>query len=192
MKEVVRSKRIGLGRIFAFFVLLTLFAPHPHAQEKQALTQDTSSAPAQCGDNQLSLRNLGVVISMGPMRYIEFILTNTSVSPCTLEGYPHFQFLNKYGRPVPGGLAANGVGFAGLYKAPPQLVTIEPGQKAKLVVHYHARYDEDREKPCPAYRKARITVPGMKRVFVQRFRRYAIEVCSGLEVSPVFAASKYD
>jgi Protein of unknown function (DUF4232) len=126
-------------------VLFTLFTPHVHTQEKQALTQDKSSAPAPCGDNQLSLRNLGEVISMGPMRYMEFIFTNTSSSPCTLSGYPRFRFLNKYGRPVHDGLAANGVGFAGLYSVPPQLVTIEPGKKAKFVVHYNARYDEDRE-----------------------------------------------
>jgi hypothetical protein len=178
--------------IFAFFALSTLFVNHAHAQEKPALMQDESSAPARCGDNQLSLQNLGEVISMGAMRYSEFIFTNTSSVPCTLKGYPRFEFVNKYGRPVRGGMAANGDGFAGLYSVPPQLVTLEPGKKAKFVVHYNARYDEDREKPCAAYRRAKINVPGMKRVFVQRFQRYGIEVCSGLEVSPLFAASKYD
>ena len=197
MKEILQSKRISQRMLFAFFALSTLLAHHVHAQGEQALAQDKSSAPAQCGDNHLSLRNMGEVIGMGPMRSIDFIFTNTSSVPCTLKGYPRFQFLNKYGRPAPRGLAANGVTFQSLYSlptqlVPPQLVTIEPGKKAKFVINYLARYDEDREKPCPSYRKARITVPGMNRVFVQRFRLYAIEVCSGLEVSPVFAASKYD
>jgi hypothetical protein len=195
MKEIVRSKRISPRKVLAFFALSTLFACHAHGQGKQALTQDKSSSPAQCGANQLSLRHMGEVIGMGPMRFIEFIFTNTSASPCTLQGYPRFEFLNKYGRPGRGGLAANGEVFQSLYSMPSQLgtlVTIEPGKKAKFVINYLARYDEDREKPCPAYRKARVTAPGMKHVFVQRFRMYGIEVCSGLKVSPVFAASKYD
>jgi hypothetical protein len=182
--------------LFAFFALSTLFAHHAHAQVKPALTQGKSSAPAQCADNQLSLHNTGEVVSMGSMRFTEFIFTNTSSSPCMLEGYPRFQFLNKSGRPARGGLAANGVTFQSLYSVPPQLlvtmVTIEPGAKAKFVINYLARYDEDREKPCPAYRKAWVIAPGIKRVFVQRFGRSGIEVCSGLKVSPVFAASKYD
>lgn len=198
MKETVRNKRVSLRMLYAFFALSTLLAHDAHAQEKQALTQeDKSSTPAQCVDNQLSLRNLGEVISMWRTRSIDFIFTNTSSSPCTLSGYPRFQFLDKYGRPAKGGLAANGETFQSLYSlptqlVPPQSVTIEPGKKAKFVINYLARYDEDREKPCSMYRKARISVPGMNRVFVQRFRMYAIEVCSGLEVSPLFAASKYD
>ena len=197
MKEIFESKRMSPKMLFAFFALSTLLAHHAHAQGKQASTPDKSSTPAQCLDNQLSLRNLGEVIGMGPMRFTEFIFINTSSSACTLKGYPRFEFLNKYGRPAKGGLAANGEHFQSLYDlpeqlVPPQLVTIEPGKKAKFVINYNARYDEEREKPCPMYRKARINVPGMNRVFVQRFRRYAIEVCSRLEVSPLFAASKYD
>ena len=197
MKEILQSKSIIPRILFAFFALSMLFAQHAHAQGKQALTQSNSSAPAPCVDNQLSLLNTGEVVSMGSMRFTEFLFTNTSSSPCTLQGYPRFEFLNKYGRPAKGGLAANGETFQSLYSlptqlVPPQLVTIEPGKKAKFVINYHARYDEEREKPCPMYRKARITVPGMNRMFVQRFRTYAIEVCSGLEVSPLFAASKYD
>lgn len=193
MKEIVRSTRISPRMLFVSFALSTLFAQHAHTQ---ALPQAKSSAPAQCRVNQLSLRNTGEVISMGSMRFIEFILTNTSSSPCTLEGYPRFEFLNKYGRPAPGGLAANGDTFQSLYSVPPRLVVtvvaIEPGKKAKFLVNYLARYDEDREKPCPIYRKARITAPGVKRVFIEKFRRYGIEVCSELKVSPVFAASRYD
>src|ERR1044071_8077264 len=121
MKEIARSRRMSL---------VTLFAHYAHAQGQQALTQDKSSAPAQCGDNQLSLRNTGEVVSMGPMRFMEFLFTNISSSPCTLAGYPRFEFLNKSGRPTRGGLAANGTAFQSLYTVPPELVvtmvTIEP------------------------------------------------------------------
>lgn len=196
MKEIVRRKCLSPRALFAFFALAMLFAQHAHAQVEQALRQDQSSAPAQCLENQLSLRDTGEVIGMGPMRFMEFIFTNISSSPCLLEGYPRFQFLNRAGRPARGGLAANGETFQSLYTIPPKLevtmVTIEPGKKAKFLINYNARYDEEREKPCPTYRKAWVTVPGIKRVFVQRFRRYGIEVCSRLEVSPVFPASKYD
>lgn len=196
MKEIVRSKCISPGVLFAFFALSTLFAHHAQAQVQQTLTQGKTSAPAQCSDKQLSLQNTGEVVSMGSMRFTEFIFTNISSSPCTLSGYPRFQFLIKSGRPAHGGLAANGETFQSLYSVPPELrvttVIIEPGKKAKFVINYLARYDEDREKPCPTYRKAWVTAPGIKRVFVQRFGRYGIEVCSGLKVSPVFAASRYD
>ena len=196
MKEIVRRKCLSPIVLFAFFALSTLFAHHAQAQVKQAFTQGKSRAPAQCGENQLLLRNTGEVVSMGSMRFTEFLFTNTSQSPCTLSGYPRFQFLNKFGRPAHGGLAANGVTFQSLYSIPPKLevttVMIEPGKKAKFLINYNARYDEDREKPCPTYRRAWINVPGIKRVFVERFRRYGIEVCSELKVSPIFPATKYD
>jgi hypothetical protein len=196
MKGIVRNTSFNLRMHFAFFALSTLFAQHDYAQKKQVLTQSESSALERCGADQLSLQNTGEVISMGAMRFIEFIFTNTSSSACTLEGYPRFQFLNKSGRVVRRGLAANGVTFRSLYTIPPQLavmkVTVEPGKKAKFVINYLGRYDEDREKPCPTYRKAQVTGPGIKRVFVQKFGSDAIEVCSGLTISPVFAASKYD
>ncbi|HKR01739.1 MAG TPA: DUF4232 domain-containing protein [Pyrinomonadaceae bacterium] len=185
MKEVVRSKRLGPRMLFAVFALSTLFAHHAHAQ-------DNSSAPAQCGDKQLSLRNYGETIGMGPMRSIEFIFTNVSSSPCTLSGHPSFEFLNRAGRPVRASLATDGIGWLGVDKGPPKLVTLAPGKTARFFVDYLARYDEDREKPCPSYRRLRVTAPGTKRVFVQRFRIYAIEVCSGLEVSPVVEPSGYD
>lgn len=196
MKEIVQSKRISPVMLFALFALSMLLAPNARAQGEQALTQAESSSPARCSGNQLSLRNTGEVESMGAMRIIEFIFTNTSSSPCTLEGYPRLQFLNKSGQPAHGGLAVNDVIFESLYMAPPELtvttVSIEPGKKAKFVINYLARYNEKSERPCPTYRKASVIAPGIERPFVQKFRGYGIEVCSGLRISPVFPASRFD
>ena len=189
MREIVRGRRDGPRMLFALFALSMLFAHDAHAQSGRAFTQDDASAPAQCGDGQLSLSEWWEFVSMGSMRYIEVIFTNTSASPCTLNGYPSFEFLNKAGRPV---RAANRVTSPGGFSLSPRSVTIEPGKTARFFVHYLGRYDETRGKPCPTYRRFRVTAPGTKRVFVQRLRWHAVEVCSGLEVSPVLGPSEHE
>ena len=184
MKEVIQGKPVSPRMLCVLFALLTLFTHLAHAQEKQAFPQGNSSAPAQCADNQLSLRYEDEVIGMRAIRFMKFIFINSSSSPCTLNGYPRFEFLNKSGHPAHGGLAANGVTLLGGYTEPPQLVTIQPGKTATFWVDYLARDDVYREKSCPTYRKFRVIAPGTKRVFVRRVG-YVIVVCSRLEVSPV-------
>jgi hypothetical protein len=100
MREIVRGRRGGPRMLFALFALSMLFAHDAHAQSGRASTQDDASAPAQCGVGQLSLSEWWEFVSMGSMRYVEVIFANTSASPCTLNGYPGFEFLNKAGRPV--------------------------------------------------------------------------------------------
>ena len=189
MRETVRGRRDGPRMLLALFALSVLFAHGARAQSGRDFTQDDASAPARCGDGQLSLSDWWVFVSMGPMRYIEVILTNTSASPCTLNGYPSFEFLNKARRPV---RASDRVTAPGGFRLSPRSVTVEPGQTARFFVHYLGRYDETRGKPCPTYRRFRVTPPGAKRVFVQGLRGHAVEVCSSLEVSPVLGPSEHE
>lgn len=189
MRQLVRGRRGGPRMLCALFALAALFAHDAHAQGGRAYTQDDASAPAQCGDGQLSLSEWWEYVSMGPMRYMEVILTNTSASPCTLNGYPSFEFLNKAGRPV---RAADRVTAPGGFGVSPRALTVEPGKTARFFVHYLGRYDETRGKPCPTYRRFRVTVPGTKRVFGRRLRGDAVEVCSELEVTPVLGPSEYE
>jgi hypothetical protein len=187
MWEIGRARRGGAGMLFALFALSALFAHGARAQSGRTFTQGDASAPAQCGDGQLSLNDWWVFVSMGPMRYIEVIFTNTSASPCTLNGYPGFEFLNRVGRPV---RATDRATAPGGFGVSPRLVTIEPGKTARFFAHYLGRYDETRGKPCPTYRRFRVTAPGTKRVFVRRLRGPAVEVCSGLEVTPVLGPTE--
>jgi Protein of unknown function (DUF4232) len=164
-----------------------LFVHDASAQRKQDFAQDKSLALAQCGDNQLSLRHDSESAAMGGLRSMQFFFTNTSSSPCTLNGYPRFELLNRSGRPVRRGRATNGLTLMGdELKRPPQRVTIAPGKTAMFWIDYLARGAGSMGKPCPTYRKFRITAPGAKRVFVQSD---AIEVCSGMEVSPIMLAA---
>jgi hypothetical protein len=68
----------------------------------------------------------------------------------------------------------------------PHLVTIEPGKTAAFLVYYNAGGAGHMGKPCPIYRKVRITAPGTKRSFVLREE---LQLCGGLEVSPVGSPS---
>lgn len=187
MKEVFQSEQGGLRLLFAFIAVSVLFVHNASAQGKQDFAHDRNPAPAQCLDNQLSVRHNSEDAAMGGLRSMQYFFTNTSSTPCTLKGYPSFELLNKSGRVAQGGRAAKGLTRMGdEFTKPPQLVTIEPGKTATFWIDYLARGAGSTGKPCPTYRQFRITAPGTKRVFVQRD---VIEVCSGLEVSPVRAPS---
>jgi hypothetical protein len=187
MKKVFQSERGGLRLLLAFIALSMLFVHNASAQGKQDFAHDKNLAAAQCLDNQLSVSHDAEDAAMGGLRSMQYFLTNTSSSPCSLKGYPRFELLNKSGRLVRGGRAVNGLTRMGdEFKEAPQLVTIEPGKRATFWIDYLARGAGSMGKPCPTYRRFRITAPGTKRVFVQRDE---IEVCSGLEVSPVRAPS---
>lgn len=80
----------------------------------------------------------------------------------------------------------------GGFSVSPRPVTIEPGKTARFFVHYLSRYDETKGEPCPTYRRFRVTAPGTERVLVRRPRGHAVEVCSGLEVTPVLGPSQYE
>lgn len=187
MKEVFQSQHGDLRLLLALIALSILFVHNASAQGKQDFAHNKSLAAAQCLDNQLSVRHDPEDAAMGGLRSMQYFFINTSSSPCTLKGYPRFELLNKSGQLARGGRAANGLTRMGdEFKMPPQLVTIEPGKTATFWIDYLARGAGSMGRPCPTYRKLRITAPGTKRVFVQR---NVIEVCSGLEVSPVRAPS---
>jgi hypothetical protein len=182
MKEYAQGKHIRLRMLLTFIALSMLFV-HNAAQGEQDFSHGKDLAPQRCLDNQLSVRHDSESAAMGGLRSMQYFFTNISTSPCTLKGYPRFELLNKSGRPVRGGRAANGLTLMGdELKQLPQLVTIEPGKTATFWIDYHARGAGAMGKPCPTYRRFRITAPGTKRLFVQSD---VIEVCSGLEVSPV-------
>ena len=183
MKKAFRSKHCVLRMLFALFALTMLSFHNASAQGKQDFTHVKSLAAGWCHENQLSVRHISEDAAMGGVRTIVYAFTNTSSSPCTLKGYPRFEVLNKWGRLVRGGRAARGVDMLGDdAKAPPRLVTIEPGKTASFLVYYNAGGAGYMGKPCPTHRKVRITPPGTKRGFVLRDE---LQLCGSLEVSPV-------
>jgi hypothetical protein len=188
MKEASPSKLGNLRMLNAFFALTLLlvfvvFIRGTSAQERQGFALTRSLIAARCYDNQLSVRHVTEDAAMGGVRTIDYAFTNTSSSPCTLSGYPRFEVLTRSGR-----LARNGRASRGLTrldeeaKKGPHRVTIEPGKAAMFQVYYNAGGAGYMGKPCPIYRKVRITAPGARRGFVLREE---IQLCGSLEVSPV-------
>jgi hypothetical protein len=183
MKKTARRKNGILSILFAFFALSMLFCPNAGAQAKQDFTHVKNFVASRCRENQLLVRHVSEDAAMGGVRTIDYAFTNTSSSPCTLSGYPRFEVLNRSGQPVRGGLARNGLTMMGdEARARPRLVTIEPGKAARFLVYYNAGGAGYMGKPCPVYRRVRITAPGARRGVVLREE---LQLCGRLEVSPV-------
>jgi hypothetical protein len=188
MKETSPSKLGNASMLNAFFALTILlsfvvFTLGTSAQGKQGFALTRSLVSARCYDDQLSVRHITEDAAMGGVRTIDYAFTNTSSSPCTLSGYPRFEVLNKSGRLVRNGRASRGLTMLDEEaKKGPHPVPIEPGKTAMFQVYYNAGGAGYMGKPCPTYRKVRITAPGARRGFVLR---EDIQLCGSLEVSPV-------
>lgn len=178
MKEIIEGKHISPIMILAFCALSMLFAHHAHGQSKQAFARGEGLAPAPCRNDQLSLQP-EFEAAMGRLRHFRFFLTNTSSTPCTLMGYPRLEMFNNSRRSTRSIRAAN------VERDAPQLVTIESGKTVTFLISYTARHEDGPTgKPCPTYRKFRVTAPGTTRVFVLS-NSHPIEVCSSLGVWPI-------
>lgn len=166
-------RRTGPTVVLAFFALMTVFAKDASAQGRR---------PSPCRYNQLSVRHVSDDAAMGGGRSVGYAFKNTSTSPCRLEGYPRFEVLNGTGRLVRGGRAADGLKMLGdEAKAPPNPVTLVPGEEAAFLVYYNAG-GAGRMRRCPTYGKVRITAPGAGRGFILR---ESLRLCGDLQVSPV-------
>lgn len=183
MKKAAQRNHCMLKTLFAFFALSMLFLHDASAQGKRDFAHVKNLASVRCLENQLSVSHVSEDAAMGGVRTIDYAFTNNSSSPCTLRGYPRFEVLSKSGRLVRGGRAANGLTMMGdEARKPPRPVMIEPGKTARFLVYYNAGGAGYMGKPCPIYRKIRITAPGTKRGFVLREE---LQLCGRLEVSPV-------
>lgn len=183
MIETSRNTFRTLAVTGAIFTLSILFTKAAFAQSRYDVPL---LVPPQCRYEQLSVRHDSEDAAMGGVRNMRYFFTNISTASCTLKGYPRFELLNRAGQVARGGRARNGITMMGDdFKKPPRLVTIEPGKAAAFWIHYRARgAGSMRRRPCPIYRRFRITAPGTKRAFIEHDE---IEVCSSLEVSPVRA-----
>jgi hypothetical protein len=183
MKKVYQREGCNLRLLFVVFILSVAFTSGARAQTNQGFASIRNLVSVQCRDNQLSVRHVAEDAAMGGVRTRHYAFTNTSSQPCTLSGYPRFEVLARSGRLARRGRATNGLTMLGDdAQKPPHLVTIEPGETTQFLVYYNAGGAGRTGRPCPTYRKIRITAPGNRRVFVLR---EDLTLCGGLEVSPV-------
>ena len=182
MKEFILRRRDGLTILLALLSLSAALTHGASAQGRRGSARGNNPAPARCRQDRLSVRRVNEDAAMGGVRTVSYAFTNNSSSPCSLEGYPRFEVLNGAGRVVRGGRASDGLTMLdGDARTPPHLVTIEPGKAAAFLVYYNAG-GAGRMKPCPTYRRVRITPPGAVRGFVLR---EPLQLCGELQVSPV-------
>src|SRR5262249_48218379 len=128
-----------------------------------------SPAISQCQGVNLAIKQIDTDAAMGGVRTADYSVTNKSSAPCTLQGYPRFELLDRNGRRVPHGLAVNSAQLPGdESRKPAKLVTIESGQEAWFRIYYNAGGAGYTGKPCPAGRKVKITPPGTTRTFILR------------------------
>ena len=188
MKEALPNKLCHSRMLNAFFALAMslsfgVFANETFAQGRPDFALAGRLVSARCLERQLSVRHVSEDAAMGGVRTIDYAFTNDSSSPCTLSGYPRFEILNRLGQTVRHGRAASGLTMMGDdARKRPHTVTIKPGETATFLVYYNAGGAGYMGKPCPTYRRVRITPPGARRGFVLREE---IQLCGRLEVSPV-------
>ena len=168
MKNAFGKRRVALCALAACFALAVLFV-------EDASAQRVRTDPRACRDAQLSVRDIGGDAAMGGARSIAYAFRNISRTPCTMEGYPRFEVLNRSGRVVR-------LGRAREYEMRPVSVTIEPRMTAVFSVNYNAGGAGRTGKPCPTYPRVRITAPGNRRGVVLRAD---IQLCGEVEVLPV-------
>ena len=141
----------------------------------------TSFAVPVCRREALSIKEGETDAAMGGVRQTPYTLTNTSSSPCTLEGYPSVEVLNRQGKVVR---------RSKKQKVDEEIVsvTVEPGKTAWFSLNFNSGGAGYMGKPCQTYKVMKITAPGADRAMVLRT---SITSCSGstFEVSPVHAGS---
>lgn len=131
----------------------------------------------QCARESLSLKEGDGDAAMGGVRATDYVITNTSSSPCTLNGYPRVELMNRQG--LIQKRAANSDQLPDdNEKLPPRLVLLEPGKTAWFRVYFNAGGAGHVGKPCPTYPRSKITLPGVTRAFVLRSE---IQSCRGTD-----------
>ena len=134
-----------------------------------------------CAREDLTIKEGETDAAMGGARRTPFVLTNASKTPCTLEGYPSLELLNKSVALVTRARKERS-------DDPIAYASLEPGKTAWFALNFNAGGAGYMGKPCPTYRQLRITTPGAKRPFVLRSE---ISTCAKtyLEVTPIVAGT---
>lgn len=91
----------------------------------------TSPAPPECPAEGVEISAVGTDSAMG-LRTLMLELVNCGTSPYTVRGYPSLRLFDEDREPieVAVGPGTNGVATVPEFDAPPQDVTLQPGEKA--------------------------------------------------------------
>jgi hypothetical protein len=155
-------------RIALAVITLATVTPQLTAGGKVVVTAVTfksfappQSNPQPCARENLSIKAGETDAAMGGVRQTPFVLTNVSKAACTIEGYPSLGLLNKAGALVKRATKQKS-------DDPITPATLEPGKTAWFALNFNAGGAGYMGKPCPNYRRMKITIPGAKRPFILR------------------------
>jgi hypothetical protein len=123
--------------------------------------------PTPCQFSDLSVKEGESDAAMGGVRATDYIFTNKSAAPCTLNGYPRVELTTSKG--VVARRATHSEQLpTDEQKMPPQIVTLDPGKTAWVRIYYNAGGAGHMGKPCPTYPKTRVSAPGVIQFSVLR------------------------
>ena len=108
----------------------------------------------RCRREDLSIKEGETDAAMGGVRVTPYILTNTSSSACTLDGYPSVELLNGRGAVVKRSTQQKS-------DEPVSLVLVETGKTAWFSLNYNSGGAGYMGRPCPTYNKIRIRISGV-------------------------------
>ena len=109
-----------------------------------------------------------------------YTITNVSNSACVLDGYPLLELLNKAGAVVKRATKEK----TDERTAP---VTIEAGKTSWFALNYNVGGAGYMGKPCPAYKRVRITLTASARLVIQSNLQSCAK--SQFEVTPIRAGN---
>jgi hypothetical protein len=170
-------------RSFGYVALITfavmVFWPGGPARSSAAAAKVVPGAVVDtCLGANLSIRYVDGDAAMGGARGIYYAFKNRGTGPCTLDGVPRVQLLNRHNHLV----HVNSV----KYRDEHSLVTLEPGQEAFLEIDYRSTGAGDHGRYCPSVPRLRIKPPGTNRWFV---RREGLDLCDDVQVNAIVATN---
>ena len=149
-------------------------------------TSTTTAGTTTCSVSQLK-------VTTGPSNgaagtiYNAMILTNTSATTCTLQGYPGMQLLNAQGQKLPTNVVRGGLSFQDpAANQSPSLVTLASQQAAQYDWSY-SDVPVGNQQTCPMASSVLVTPPND---FTSATISLQVPSCGSgtLHVSPVFPA----
>ena len=162
--------RSALSVIFLAALPVSLYVRCPVTSVLAANKLTEINSP--CSRKSLTIKEGETDAAMGGVRQTPYIFTNSSSSPCTLQGYPSVELLNRQGAVARRSTKQKS-------DDPIDIVTIQPGKSAWFNLNYNSGGAGYMGKPCPTYPKVRITAPGIAAAFVLRSE---ITSCRGTSI----------
>lgn len=171
----------SFGVILVTICVVTFLWPGGSAGHAVVAARAGAGKPVvdNCLGANLSIRYVDGDAAMGGARGIYYAFKNNGAAPCTLDGAPRVQLLNRHNHVV----YAYKVKYSGEEHS---AVTLTPGQEAFLEIDYHSTGAGNPGMHCLSVQRFRIKPPGTNRWFV---RREGLDLCGDVQVDAFVATN---